>query len=111
MLYNIPCKSDENILLKRGKPIMKKISLLLAALLVLTVALCACGSDTTSSASSETSSAVSSEVSSEASSEASSEVSSEAASEVSSESSTSRCGGCLRRRLRGFPGSEAEVRH
>ena len=68
---------------------MKKISLLLAALLVLTVALCACGSDTTSSASSETSSAVSSEVSSEASSEASSEVSSEAASEVSSESSTS----------------------
>ena len=68
---------------------MKKISLLLAALLVLTVALCACGSDTTSSASSETSSAVSSEVSSEASSEASSEVSSEAASEVSSEASTS----------------------
>ena len=78
MLYNIPCKSDENILLKRGKPIMKKISLLLAALLVLTVALCACGSDTTSSASSEAGSAVSSEVSSEASSEASSEVSSEA---------------------------------
>ena len=68
---------------------MKKISLLLAALLVLTVALCACGSDTTSSASSETGSAVSSEVSSEASSEASSEVSSEAASEVSSEASTS----------------------
>ena len=68
---------------------MKKISLLLAALLVLTVALCACGSDTTSSASSETSSAVSSEVSSEASSEVSSEVSSEAASEVSSEASTS----------------------
>lgn len=67
---------------------MKKISLLLAALLVLTVALCACGSDTTSSASSETSSAVSSEVSSEASSEASSEVSSEAASEVSSEASS-----------------------
>ena len=57
---------------------MKKISLLLAALLVLTVALCACGSDTTSSASSEAGSAVSSEVSSEASSEASSEVSSEA---------------------------------
>ena len=57
---------------------MKKISLLLAALLVLTVALCACGSDTTSSASSETGSAVSSEVSSEASSEAGSEVSSEA---------------------------------
>ena len=68
---------------------MKKISLLLAALLVLTVALCACGSDTTSSASSETGSAVSSEVSSEASSEANSEVSSEAASEVSSEASTS----------------------
>lgn len=68
---------------------MKKISLLLAALLVLTVALCACGSDTTSSASSETGSAVSSEVSSEASSEASSEVSSEAASEVSSEASAS----------------------
>ena len=68
---------------------MKKISLLLAALLVLTVALCACGSDTTSSASSEVGSAVSSEVSSEASSEASSEVSSEAASEVSSEASTS----------------------
>lgn len=68
---------------------MKKISLLLAALLVLTVALCACGSDTTSSASSEAGSAVSSEVSSEASSEASSEVSSEAASEVSSEASTS----------------------
>ena len=43
---------------------MKKISLLLAALLVLTVALCACGSDTTSSASSEAGSAVSSEVSS-----------------------------------------------
>ncbi len=68
---------------------MKKISLLLAALLVLTVALCACGSDTTSSASSETGSAVSSEVSSEASSEASSEVSSEAASEVSSEAAAS----------------------
>lgn len=68
---------------------MKKISLLLAALLVLTVALCACGSDTTSSASSETSSAVSSEVSPEAFSEVSSEVSSEAASEVSSEASTS----------------------
>ena len=68
---------------------MKKISLLLAALLVLTVALCACGSDTTSSASSEAGSAVSSEVSSEASSEANSEVSSEAASEVSSEASTS----------------------
>ena len=68
---------------------MKKISLLLAALLVLTVALCACGSDTTSSASSETGSAVSSEVSSEASSEANSEVSSEAASEVSSEASAS----------------------
>ena len=67
---------------------MKKISLLLAALLVLTVALCACGSDTTSSASSETGSAVSSEVSSEASSEASSEVSSEAASEVSSEAAS-----------------------
>ena len=71
---------------------MKKISLLLAALLVLTVALCACGSDTTSSASSETGSAVSSEVSSEASSEASSEVSSEAASEVSSEASTTETG-------------------
>ena len=68
---------------------MKKISLLLAALLVLTVALCACGSDTTSSASSEAGSAVSSEVSSEASSEASSEVSSEAASEVSSEAAAS----------------------
>ena len=68
---------------------MKKISLLLAALLVLTVALCACGSDTTSSASSEAGSAVSSEVSSEASSEANSEVSSEAASEVSSEASAS----------------------
>ena len=68
---------------------MKKISLLLAALLVLTVALCACGSDTTSSASSVTSSAVSSEVSPEAFSEVSSEVSSEAASEVSSEASTS----------------------
>lgn len=68
---------------------MKKISLLLAALLVLTVALCACGSDTTSSASSETGSAVSSEVSSEASSEAGSEVSSEATSDVSSEASTS----------------------
>ena len=67
---------------------MKKISLLLAALLVLTVALCACGSDTTSSASSETSSAVSSEVSPEAFSEVSSEVSSEAASEVSSEASS-----------------------
>lgn len=67
---------------------MKKISLLLAALLVLTVALCACGSDTTSSASSEAGSAVSSEVSSEASSEANSEVSSEAASEVSSEASS-----------------------
>ena len=71
---------------------MKKISLLLAALLVLTVALCACGSDTTSSASSETGSAVSSEVSSEASSEASSEVSSEAASEVSSEASATEAG-------------------
>ncbi len=71
---------------------MKKISLLLAALLVLTVALCACGSDTTSSASSEAGSAVSSEVSSEASSEASSEVSSEAASEVSSEASTTETG-------------------
>ena len=71
---------------------MKKISLLLAALLVLTVALCACGSDTTSSASSEAGSAVSSEVSSEASSEASSEVSSEAASEVSSDASTTETG-------------------